>query len=251
MIYSHAKLHKKKRIIIVFNDKGIAGNNILMALLVGMVAIGFAFVGGVVPANIAYSTPIPTPTPTMSAPCNPTPAAPGAPGASGAPAGPQPNPQSPTATCGKKSTAPSGNAPGFSCTGKWGTTPTSDGYYVPTYFGCSKGFPKDPGDNCIAACGSIPECNGVTGRACEEKLQWFAADAGRYGCNTKLKVTNPATGKAVIVRAIDQGPSCSVEKGRGKMDISQAAYTEIGASSMVQVEKVAESTPLGPIPECK
>ncbi|MBU2632842.1 transglycosylase SLT domain-containing protein, partial [Patescibacteria group bacterium] len=155
-----------------------------------------------------------------------------------------------TTLCGNKSTPPTGTAPNFSCTGKWGTTPVVDGYYIPTWFGCSTKYGKDPSDNCLPGCTSIPECSGISGPDCERNLKWFAADAGRYGCNSKLKVTNPQTGSAVVVKVIDYGPSCSVEKGRGKMDVSRDAQEAIGNSSLVHVEKVSDATALGPIPAC-
>lgn len=153
--------------------------------------------------------------------------------------------------CGEKSPIPAGNAANWSCQGDTATYPVSDGFYVPTNFGCSKGFPKDPNDNCQPACGAIPECAGITGQACEEKIQWFAANSDQYGCNAKVKATNPMTGKAVVVRVIDKGPACSVQQsGRGKFDLSEAAYVAIGAVNMVKIDKVDDATPLGPIAAC-
>jgi hypothetical protein len=155
--------------------------------------------------------------------------------------------------CGKVTAgAQAGSLP--SCSGLTATQPTSNGFYNVTNFGCNTGFPKDPSDNCIGACQDqgIPECaGGKTGAACEEAVQWFSANADQYGCNSKLKVTNPKTGKAVIVRVIDQGPGCSIQKSTADFDMSQAAYKEInGDDGVVQVEKVDSSTPLGPIPAC-
>ncbi len=153
--------------------------------------------------------------------------------------------------CGEKSIPPPG-VPSFSCPGFTATQPSSDGYYIPTSFGCNTGFSKDPTDNCAPACptSQIPECNGKTGRECEEAIVWYSANSDQYGCGTKLKVTNPSTGKAVIVRAIDRGPSCSVQSNvRGKFDLSQAARREIGGD-LVKVERVDESTLLGPAPAC-
>lgn len=154
------------------------------------------------------------------------------------------------ATCGQKTVVPAGNAAGWSCSGATSTQIVADGYYAPTFFGCSAGFPKDPTDNCQPACGAIPECAGISGQACEEKVQWFAANADQYGCNAKLKVTDPTTGRAVIVRVIDKGPSCQVQSGRGKLDLSQAAYIAINAGSLAQVEKVDATIPLGPVAAC-
>lgn len=172
------------------------------------------------------------------------------------------------ASCGQKSTPPAGGLSGYTCTTtnnvNWGTKPMPDNYYYATSFGCSTQFGPDPGDNCIPACNSsaIPECSasGKTGRACEETLKWFAADAGRFGCNTLLRVTNPLTGSAVIVRAIDQGPACSIENkgGRGVVDLSKDAANVLFGSphagvvdrKSIQVETVQEGTALGPVNSC-
>lgn len=159
------------------------------------------------------------------------------------------------AACGKKSALPNGNDPQFSCGGGPGNTankPSSDGFYTSTHFGCNTGFPKDPNDNCQPGCpvSKIPECNGKNGQACEEAVQWYSANAGIYGCGAVLKVTNPTTGKAIIVRAIDYGPSCSVQSGRQKFDLSQKASQALGGDGIVKVEKVSDSTALGAAQAC-
>lgn len=161
--------------------------------------------------------------------------------------------------CGQKSNPPLTQA--FACAGFTATEKSSDGYYYATRFACNSDLAKDSQNKCITACESqgIPECgDGKTGAACEEAVQWYSANADQYGCNTKLKITNPANGKAVIVRVIDRGPTCVDQKnGRGNFAISQATYTELGIngafatkSNIVQVEEVSSSTPLGPIPVC-
>lgn len=152
-----------------------------------------------------------------------------------------------SAACGQKSTPQT--PPPLSCSGT-NKTPVASGYYQPTNFGCNTGFPKDPNDNCLPACSGIPECSGVSGQACEEKVKWYSANADEYGCNAVLKVTNPTTGKAVIVRAIDKGPACSVQTAGARFDMSQAAYQSIGANGTVKVEKVDSKTPLGPVTSC-
>ena len=209
-----------------------AGAVSILTILVLFTIVIFAYtlVGG----NLFKPTDPPPLPPTPTADPNQAPGAPGVPGAA----------------CGRVSTPP-GSSPGFSCTGLTATQPMSDGYYIPTNFGCNTGFPKDPSDNCIPACSGIPECNGIPdGPACENAIQWYAANSDQYGCNSKLLVTNPTTGKAVVVRAVDRGPSCSVQGARGKFDLSQAAYANINAGSMVKIEKVAESVPLGPVGMC-
>ena len=156
--------------------------------------------------------------------------------------------------CGQKSTPPA-NVQVISCSGERATEKTTDGYYMPTNFGCNTGFPKDPNDNCIPGCGvsTIPECKGMSdseGQACENAVQWYSANQDQYGCNAKLMVTNPETGQAVVVRAIDSGPACWTQSGGAKFDLSQAAYANINAGNKVKVEPVEESVPLGPVNVC-
>jgi hypothetical protein len=192
--------------------------------------------------NPCASNPTEKPEPTEAPEPTQGPAATQAPAATTAPVGG-------ALVCGKKTTPPASTQT-VSCSGLTATQPTSNGYYESTNFGCNIGFPKDPVDNCIPACSGTPECAGLSGRQCEEKVIWYSANADQYGCNTKLKVTNPVNGKAVIVRALDRGPGCAIQRNRSVFDISQAAYKEIGVQKFVHVEKVPESTPLGPIPVC-
>lgn len=62
-----------------------------------------------------------------------------------------------------------------------------------------------------------------------------------YPFGSKLKVTNPATGKSVIVKVTDRGPF-----GRGRIiDLSWAAAKEIGmlaqGVAMVEVQRIDET----------
>lgn len=155
----------------------------------------------------------------------------------------------------------------WSCTGAYGTTKASDGDYYVTAFGCwtdAQGtLHGDSGDNCIPSCFAQAKAAGVclpgeTGKQCEERVTWFTADAARFGCLAKLKVTNPANGKSVIAIALDFGPSCtSVENKvmKGVLDASGRVDRQLfGADqgyqdrSLVHVTEVAASTPLGPTP---
>lgn len=152
----------------------------------------------------------------------------------------------------------------FSCTGSWGTTKPADGKYFITAFGCwvdaaGKRY-GDSGDNCIPGCLSQLRTQGLcsasqTGKQCEEKLTWFTADAGRFGCGTRVKITNPANGKAAVAVAIDYGPACWVERdvktpivdasgrvNRYLFGEDKGAVDKAG----VRVEVVPSSTPLGP-----
>ena len=154
----------------------------------------------------------------------------------------------------------------WSCTGTWGTEKSTSGDYDLTAFGCWKDangvVHTDPGDNCIPTCLAQAKSAGVcpssdTGPQCEERVTWFTADAARFGCLARLKITNPKNGKSVIAVALDYGPNCSVE--------SQVKFPALDASgrinrylfgsdqgivdrALVHVVEVASSTPLGPVP---
>jgi hypothetical protein len=153
--------------------------------------------------------------------------------------------------------------PVVNCSGLYGTTPSADGTYYATAFGCyvdAQGQAHgDPGDNCIPACLSTAQktlCAGMDGPACEQSVNWYSADSGRYGCMTRLQVTNPANGKSVVLVALDAGPSCSVERSvdHALIDMSPPANlylfgSEQGYSdkALVDVVVVPSSTPLGPV----
>jgi hypothetical protein len=152
----------------------------------------------------------------------------------------------------------------WSCGGSWGTTQASDGKYFLTAFGCwvdASGVSHgDPGDDCIPGCLSQAKAEGLcdsgdTGKACEERVTWYVADAGRFGCGARVKITNPANGKAVVGVALDYGPACWVERNvsEGVLDASGRIDrylfgSDMGASdrAAVHVEVVPKSTPLGP-----
>jgi hypothetical protein len=156
-------------------------------------------------------------------------------------------------------------ATNFSCTGSYGTTPVDDGNYYITSFGCyvdsSGQVQTDPDDNCIPACLSKAIAAGLcpagsSGPACEEAVNWYTADGARFGCLARLRVTDVATGNAVVAVALDFGPGCSGENGvshavldtSGRID-DYLFGGEQGASdkSLVHVVQVDDSTPLGPI----
>ncbi|MCC6645477.1 MAG: hypothetical protein IT374_07905 [Polyangiaceae bacterium] len=138
----------------------------------------------------------------------------------------------------------------------------SNGVYSTSWFGCYRksdgSIYKDPGDNCEFACGPKGHCPASQpGPECEATLKWFSADADRYGCGAKLRLTNCANGKRVILVALDRGPNCtSVEKkvGAPVLDMSHDAmvYLFDGATyggnekKRVVVEEVDAATPLGP-----
>jgi hypothetical protein len=158
-----------------------------------------------------------------------------------------------------------GTTPNWSCTGAYGTAPVDDGNYYLTEFGCwvdDAGTHTDPDDNCIPACLAKAQAAGLcdasgSGPACEEKLSWYTADGARFGCLQRLRVTNPANGKAVIAVALDYGPGCT-----GENDVQHAVLDASGLvndylfgsaqgrsdMALVHVVEVDDSTPLGPVP---
>lgn len=142
----------------------------------------------------------------------------------------------------------------YACSGFTGTSIPPNGNYKTTAFGCVNGF-SDPNDNCVGACGNPPGlCNGLSGPDCERKLGWFAADADRYGCFSRLKITNPITLKSAVVIVIDRGPACSQEQAHNApiIDLSYTAAKYVGGTNggnyeVAHVEKVSNTTPLGPV----
>lgn len=152
------------------------------------------------------------------------------------------------------------------CDASSGNTTTelpSNNIYSTSWFGCYRKTDgtiyKDPYDNCEFACGDKGLCaSSLTGPECEAELKWFAADADRYGCGGRIRVTNCANGKQVVLVTLDRGPNCkSVEKAYGApvLDMSHPAMTYLfdgktyGGSDKqrVVVEKVAATTALGPV----
>lgn len=157
-----------------------------------------------------------------------------------------------------------GTTTSWSCSSTWGTTKAQNGDYYATAFGCwvdaDGDSHQDSGDNCIPACLSKAKSSGLcpdmSGPECEEHVNWYAADAGRFGCLARLRVTNPANGKSAVVVALDYGPNCSVEKqvNHAAIDLSYPANDYLFGSaqgivdkSKVHVVEVDASTPLGPV----
>ena len=158
-----------------------------------------------------------------------------------------------------------GTSTTWSCTGSYGKTKASDGDYYVTAFGCWKdaqgGLHGDSGDNCIPSCLAQAKSAGLclpgdTGKQCEERVTWYTADAARFGCLARLRVTNPANGKSVVAVALDFGPSCSVVESKVQKAVLDAsgrvdrqlfgADQGVTDRSLVHVVEVDSSTPLGP-----
>ncbi|MEZ4366093.1 MAG: carboxypeptidase regulatory-like domain-containing protein [Kofleriaceae bacterium] len=180
------------------------------------------------------------------------------------------------AACGPTElTAPDGQrdferSAGWTCDGTVGTTINPAGMYYTTSFGCwidANGNNRgDPGDNCIPWCQSgaaqhdaadeyAALCGGMTGPQCERSVKWFAAGADRWGCASRLLVTNPDNGKAVVVAVLDRGPHCSIERrvDHWVADLSYPTsnYLFGGSTSATEradviITEVPNDTPLGP-----
>jgi hypothetical protein len=159
-----------------------------------------------------------------------------------------------------------GTTDNWSCSGSYSKTKSSSGDYYTSVFGCwldsSGNAHGDSGDNCIPACLSEARAAGLckgswSGKTCEQQVGWYIADSGRFGCLARVRITNPANGKAVIAVALDAGPACWVESNVGKGVIDMAAPVSLhlfGTSSVGSAEKkkvhvveVDSSTKLGPI----
>jgi hypothetical protein len=159
-----------------------------------------------------------------------------------------------------------GTTTSFSCTGSYGTTKADNGDYYITAFGCwvdaANVVHTDPADNCIPSCLDKARQSGLclpgdTGPQCEERVTWYTADGARFGCLARLRVTNPANGKAVIAVALDYGPGCPGENGvshavldaSGRID-RYLFGADQGATdrALVHVVEVDSATPLGPVP---
>jgi hypothetical protein len=159
-----------------------------------------------------------------------------------------------------------GTSTTFHCSGSYGTEKAQDGDYYTSAFGCWKDVNgvvhTDPGDNCIPSCLSKAISAGLCdkgddGPTCEERVTWYTADAARFGCLARLRITNPQTGKAVIAVALDFGPSCTVESRVSKAVLDASGRidrylfgSDQGASdrALVHVVEVDSTTPLGPLP---
>lgn len=138
----------------------------------------------------------------------------------------------------------------------------ANGRYAASSFGCrfkaDGTLHKDPDDNCEFACKPRGLCDPRwDGPTCQANLKWFAADADRYGCGARIRVTHCESGKSVVLVTLDRGPSCkSVEQKYGVsiLDMSRDAMTYLFDGEThggvdrkaVVVERVDERTPLGP-----
>jgi hypothetical protein len=152
----------------------------------------------------------------------------------------------------------------WSCNGATGTEKLASGEYVAGSFGCSiledgsDGY--EPGDGCEPSCLDTLVDEGLCleqmdGPECERFVNWFASGSDRFGCGTKLRVTDPASGRSAIVAVIESGPSCSVEKsvGTGVVHLSHRASEHLFGSIVdtsdertIEIEEVASDEPVGP-----
>ncbi len=139
----------------------------------------------------------------------------------------------------------------------------ANGLYATSWFGCyfedDGSIHEDPFDNCEFACGSQGLCPaGQDGPTCEANLRWFAADADRYGCGGRIRVTNCRNGNAVVLATLDRGPNCnSVEMACDApvLDMSHDAMVYLFDGGIfggcdhqtVVVEPVDRETTLGPV----
>ena len=154
--------------------------------------------------------------------------------------------------------------PPSTCSGSTSSELSPNGFYATSWFGCYRKPDNtifhDPSDNCEFACGSQGLCaSSLSGPECEAELAWFSADADRFGCGARIRVTNCDNGRRVVLAALDRGPNCgSVEQpcGAATLDMSHPAMDYLFQGSFygacdqqpVFVEEVDAATPLGPTP---
>ncbi len=160
----------------------------------------------------------------------------------------------------------------WGCDGVAGNTINPARSYFTTSFGCwidDNGNNRgDVDDNCIPWCeGNAGKhnaadeykdlCGNKSGPQCERDVKWYMAGADRWGCASRLRVTNPDSGKAVVVVVLDQGPSCTIEKrvNHWVADLSYpTSYYLFGEPTSaverqdVIIDPVPSNTPLGPVP---
>lgn len=153
----------------------------------------------------------------------------------------------------------------WTCSGTTGYHVPPDGHFYTTSFGCwvdEQGNDRgDPSDNCIPWCqsgdasGYAEHCAGLSGPECERQIRWYAADADRFGCFSRIRATNPDNGKSVVLLVMDRGPNCYVERkvDHWVLDMSYPASiylfgepTSAEERAGVIVEPVSSTTPLGP-----
>ncbi len=152
---------------------------------------------------------------------------------------------------------------GWTCVGLIGKALPPSNHYYTTTFGCwSDGNGKihyDSGDNCVPACTYKPGwtelCGKRNGPACLSYVNWYSADADRFGCFARILVENPKNGRRAVLAVVDRGPNCYVEKkvAHAVLDMSHPASEYLfggptGWSDKADaiVTPVPASTPLGP-----
>lgn len=116
--------------------------------------------------------------------------------------------------------------------------PSNNRYYLTTFGGGS--------DTQSVACG---------GRQADGTW-YYLADAFRFGCRAKIRITNPANGKSVIAQVADVGPATWVEQNAGMPVIDASPLVSqylFGTRSsgwsdrrVVTATPVDASAPLGP-----
>lgn len=120
------------------------------------------------------------------------------------------------------------------------STIPSDGRYYLTSFGGGS-------DTQGVACHGMPSADGTW---------YYLADKDRFGCGTKVRITNPANQRAVVAQVIDVGPNVCVEQAGGMPVIDASPLVsqylfDSGSSGwadrrVVLADVVDPSTPLGP-----
>lgn len=130
---------------------------------------------------------------------------------------------------------------GYDCSaGQAGRSIPADNLYYLTSFGGGS-------DTQPVACAGMPPADGSW---------YYVADSSRFGCGTRILISNPSTGKSVVAVVADYGPNICVEQAGGKPVIDASPLVSrylFGSDSsgyidrrLVQATVVDPSTPLGP-----
>jgi hypothetical protein len=116
--------------------------------------------------------------------------------------------------------------------------PASGNYYLTTFGATTDSGPTSCGQNTMHG------------------SWYYAASRQRYGCGSRIKITNPSNGKCVVAETSDYGPDVCVENAAGGpiIDASPLVAEHLfGHSSAgwsdhfrIHVAEVGRSTPLGP-----
>ncbi len=126
------------------------------------------------------------------------------------------------------------------CHGHASSSVPADGRFYLTTFGFT------PADDGAMSCG----------QRTNHGSWYYAASRQRFGCGSRIRITNPQNGRCVVAETDDYGPDVCVENAAGRpiIDASPLVGQHLfGTRSAgwsdrfaIEVEQVSDSTPIGP-----